>query len=81
MTGFKSTDGYFWGCSECTWTFDPSGPPRGDSLDEMQENFEGQRDKEFASHVCIEYQAASAKNQEAKDKSGFPRGSDDEHKA
>jgi hypothetical protein len=26
------------------------------TLDEMMQNFERQRDKEFASHVCAEYQ-------------------------
>ncbi len=41
-----------WGCSECTWTFKPSGPPVGNFLEEMIQNFEGQRDKDCALHVC-----------------------------
>ena len=42
-----------WGCSECAWVFNsPDDPPTGKSLGEMMQNFEEQRDKEFASHVC-----------------------------
>jgi rubredoxin len=44
-----------WACSECAWVFNPSDPPRGTSLDEMKQNFERQRDKEFASHVCAQH--------------------------
>jgi hypothetical protein len=44
-----------WACSECAWAFSPAGPPRGASLDEMKQNYEHQRDKEFASHVCAEH--------------------------
>ena len=40
------------GCSECTWTFKPSGPPVGNCMEEMIHNFEGQRDKDCALHVC-----------------------------
>ena len=40
------------GCSECAWVFNPSRPPAGNSLQEMMENYERQRDKEFAAHVC-----------------------------
>ena len=43
------------GCSECAWVFKPSGPPIGDSLDEMKEIYERHRDKEFAAHVCAEH--------------------------
>jgi len=39
-------------CSECSWRFDSSAAPTGKSFDEMMRNFELQRDKEFASHVC-----------------------------
>jgi hypothetical protein len=41
-----------WGCSECAWVFNPSGPPTGDSLDEMKRNFQAQLSEEFASHAC-----------------------------
>jgi hypothetical protein len=44
------------GCSECAWRFEPSGAPNGTSFDEMARNFELQRDKEFASHVCADHQ-------------------------
>jgi hypothetical protein len=46
------------GCSECAWVFKPSGPPAGNSLYEMKEMFERQRDKEFAIHVCAEHPRA-----------------------
>ncbi|MGB8522406.1 MAG: hypothetical protein WCD43_05545 [Candidatus Acidiferrales bacterium] len=47
----------FWGegCSECVWVFDPSGSPTSKSLDEMKQNYESQRDKDFAAHVCAEH--------------------------
>jgi hypothetical protein len=44
------------GCSECAWMFKPSGPPVGDSLDEMKEIYKRRRDKEFAMHVCADTQ-------------------------
>jgi rubredoxin len=44
-----------WGCSECGWVFSPSGPPIGYNLDAMTRNFEAQRNKEFASRLCVEH--------------------------
>jgi hypothetical protein len=44
-----------WGCSECAWVFNASGSPAGNSLDEMKQNYEQRRDKEFAAHVCAEH--------------------------
>jgi len=44
-----------WSCSECRWVFHPSGTPIGTSLDEMKQNYERQRDKEFAAHICAEH--------------------------
>jgi hypothetical protein len=41
-----------WGCSQCARVFSPSDVLTGNSLGEMKEIFELQRDKEFASHVC-----------------------------
>jgi hypothetical protein len=35
--------------------FNPAGAPAGESLDEMKQKYEAQRDKEFAAHVCAEY--------------------------
>jgi hypothetical protein len=40
------------GCSECVWRFKASGAPSGTSFDEMTQNFELQRDREFSQHVC-----------------------------
>jgi hypothetical protein len=47
-----------WGCSECAWRFKPSGPPAGDSLREMKQNFLCLRDEESAAHVCAEHPRA-----------------------
>jgi rubredoxin len=55
MVWIKTTRIEAWTCSECAWTFNPSGPPRGDSLEEMKRNYERQRDNEYASHVCAEH--------------------------
>jgi hypothetical protein len=43
------------GCSECSWRFEPTGAPTGTSFDEMMRNFELQRDKEFTSHLCANH--------------------------
>ena len=43
------------GCSECSWVFNPSGSPTGNSFDEMMRDFELQRDQEFTSHVCADH--------------------------
>ena len=50
-----------WACSGCAWTFNPSGPLVGVSIDEMKMNYQEQRDKEFKVHVCTEHPRA-AKN-------------------
>jgi hypothetical protein len=44
-----------WNCSECKWVFSPSGPPIGKSLDEMMQNYEQQRNKDFAAHLCADH--------------------------
>ena len=44
-----------WGCSECGWVFNPSESPAGNSLDEMKENYEQQRHKDFEAHACAEH--------------------------
>jgi rubredoxin len=41
-----------WGCSQCAWIFNATGPPSGETLDAMKRNFEVLRDKQFVSHVC-----------------------------
>ena len=55
MIWVKSAYEEGWGCSECAWVFNPSGPPVGKALDEMKQNYERQRDKDFAAHVCAEH--------------------------
>jgi hypothetical protein len=47
-----------WGCSECAWVFRPSGPPVGNSFQEMKENYLLLRDEESAAHVCAEHSGA-----------------------
>jgi hypothetical protein len=46
------------GCSECGWRFQASETPTGNSFNEMMRNFELQRDKEFALHVCADHPRA-----------------------
>jgi hypothetical protein len=48
-----------WGCSDCAWVFNPTGPPVGKSMDEMMIQFQQQRDKEFAAHVCAAHPRAT----------------------
>ena len=44
-----------WRCPECAWVFNPSGPPIGNTLEEMKRNFQMQLSEEFASHDCAEH--------------------------
>jgi len=37
--------------------FKPSGAPVGESLDEMKQKYEAQRDKEFTAHLCDMYRS------------------------
>jgi len=48
-----------WACTECAWEFDPSGPVVGQSIEEMKNRYEKQRDEEFRSHVCAEHSRAT----------------------
>jgi rubredoxin len=47
-----------WGCSECAWVFNPSGPPIGRSLDEITRKIQAQLSQEFAAHDCAEFPRA-----------------------
>ena len=47
-----------WACTKCAWVFRAPGPPVGNSLEEMKQNYEQRRDKEFASHVCAQHPRA-----------------------
>jgi len=69
MVWIKNARMEAWACSECTWTFSPKGPPHGRDLDEMKQNFERQRDTEFASHVCAAHPRAKSAREDFK----FPR--------
>ena len=48
-----------WTCSECNWTFNPSWPLVGKTIDEMKESFGQQLDKEFAAHFCAEHRGGT----------------------
>ena len=61
MVWSKTTRMEAWTCFGCAWEFSPSGPPRGGSLDEMMSNYELQRDKEYAFHVCAQHPRANSK--------------------
>ena len=76
MTWVKSAHSELWACSRCAWAFKPSGPPHGTTLDEMMQNFERQRDKEFAAHVCTEH--PPAKGQERQNEPRVRGRSDDQ---
>ena len=58
-----------WACSECAWIFSPSGPPHGGDLDEMKQNYERQREREFTIHVCAQHPRPRSGRGDAK----FPR--------
>lgn len=47
------------GCSECNWVFETSTALVAESLDEMKQKYEAQRDNEFAAHVCAKHPKAS----------------------
>ena len=44
-----------WACLQCAWKFDPAGIPAGNTLAEIKQNYERQRDAEFESHVCAKH--------------------------
>ena len=66
MIWVQSIHDELWSCSECAWAFAPSSPPRGNTLSEIMENFERQRDKQFASHVCAEHPKPKGQQPSAK---------------
>ena len=49
-----------WGCSECAWTFNPSGELKGESLDAVIRDFISQRDKEFRAYACDFHEAVKS---------------------
>ena len=73
MTWIKTARIEAWGCSDCEWTFNPSGPPRGSDLDEMKQNYERQREKEYAAHACSEHPKGKSSQADSK----LPTSADD----
>jgi hypothetical protein len=58
------------GCSQCSWKFEPTGVVVGESLDRMKRDYEVEREKEFATYVCGEWKTFT----EAANEAGiFPR--------
>jgi hypothetical protein len=58
MVWVKTARVQSWGCSQCSWTFNPLGPPLGNGLDEMMQNYERQRDMEHLLHACVEHSSS-----------------------
>jgi hypothetical protein len=48
-----------WGCAECSWVFTPSGLVESGQIQELIEWAQEQLHKEFAGHVCADYQRAT----------------------
>lgn len=59
LTWIEEPHFYGPGCSRCAWLFRPIGPPAGNSIHEMKENYMRDRDKEFAAHDCAQYPKAA----------------------
>jgi rubredoxin len=51
-----------WACSECAWVFNPSGPLTSNSLQEMKDDYQRLRDKEFSARVCVEHPGTKKAN-------------------
>ena len=68
MVWIKTARVQSWGCSQCNWTFNPLGPPLGNCLDEMMQNYERQRDMEHLLHACVEHSSP----EDSRDVSRFP---------
>jgi hypothetical protein len=44
-----------WACSQCAWLFNPLDALDGNTIEEMKQNYERQRDQAFAFHSCPEH--------------------------
>jgi hypothetical protein len=44
-----------WACSACAWQFKSSGPPIGNTIEEMKQNYERRRDAAFNFHMCAKH--------------------------
>jgi hypothetical protein len=50
------------GCSECQWVFNPTGPLVGKTFDQLKQAYEEERDKEFVAHACAKFPRAYKPN-------------------
>ena len=68
-----------WACAGCAWEFHLSDIPAANTLAEIKQQYERQRDKEFASHLCAQHPqcAESASRDEPRKPTQRPRPSDD----
>jgi len=64
LVWLKKPDFHGWSCSQCAWLFNPSDAIDGNTIDEMKQYYEVQRDKAFASHSCADH--ARTKSPETK---------------
>jgi hypothetical protein len=62
LVWFKNQNVHGFGCSECQWMFKSSGALIGNSLDEMKQKYEADRDKASAAHVCGKFPKANNPN-------------------
>jgi hypothetical protein len=60
LVWIENQDFQGFGCSECKWVFKTSDALVGESLDEMKQQYEAQRDKEFAAHICAKHPRATS---------------------
>ena len=59
-----------WACSQCAWEFTPSKIPAGNTIAEIKQSYERERDKEFASHVCAKHMRQTSEGTEGLNSSG-----------
>jgi hypothetical protein len=59
MIWIESERFWGWGCSDCAWVFILAGQPKANTLEEMLQDYEDQRDNEFKAHVCAKHPKAN----------------------
>jgi hypothetical protein len=62
-----------WGCSVCSWVFNPSGWPAGRSLDEKIENSQTRLSGDFDSHDCNNHPRSATMKEEQLLKNQIPK--------
>ena len=55
LVGTENQNFQGFGCSACNWVFKSSGEFVRESLNEMKQKYEAQRDQEFAAQVCVKH--------------------------